>query len=221
MTICRVVSLGIVDYQTGLRLQRQEHDRVLAGDYDGSLILLEHLPVITVGRAGGMENLCHSRETYQQKGVEVICSDRGGNVTCHNPGQLVGYPILNLQKWRQDVHWYVEMLEETIILTLRQFGLRTGRKSRYTGVWLGNKKIAAIGVSVKQWITGHGFALNITNDLNLFNTIVPCGIGEFGITSVSHAGNSASVDQVRNVLREKFMEVFHTSLESYCPNKPV
>lgn len=213
MPKCRIVTAGIVNYQTGLCLQMEERNRVLNGQCDGSLILLEHYPVITIGRGGGTENLCLARETYLQRGVEVVSSERGGNVTCHNPGQLVGYPILNLQEWRRDVHWYVEMLEETIICTLQTFGLRAGRKSRYTGVWLGNRKIAAIGVTVKQWITGHGFALNVENDLELFNTIVPCGISEFGITSISQSGSPTSVGQVIDILQIKFAEVFQSSLE--------
>jgi len=169
-----------------LLLQKQARGMVESGKYGGVLLLLEHLPVITAGRGGGKENLVASLSDLQSAGVEFIESDRGGNVTCHNPGQLVGYPVLDLSQWRQDVHWYVNRLEEVLIRTAAAYDLVAGRKARYTGVWIGNQKIAAIGVSVRRWITGHGFALNVQNDLELFQAIVPCGIEEFGVTSLQN-----------------------------------
>ena len=164
---------GLVSYAEGLSLQKQARALVEEGKYDGVLLLLEHRPVITAGRSGGRENLVASPAELAEAGVEFVESDRGGNVTCHNPGQLVGYPILNLVRWRQDVHWYVDRLEEVLIRTLAEYGVQAGRKARYTGVWVGNCKITAIGVSVRHWITGHGFALNVGNDLALFRSKFP------------------------------------------------
>lgn len=210
---CLLKKAGIVDYTGGLALQAEARELVSQDKWDGCLILLEHPPVITIGRGGGIENLCLSKEYLEAKGIEVAMTDRGGNITCHNPGQLVGYPVLNLRKWKQDVHWYVDMVEEVIIKTLARLGLRAGRKPRYTGVWLGNEKISAIGVAVKQWITGHGFAFNVNNDLSLFQAIVPCGITEFGVTNLKKAGIDISLAEVTSIVTEEFCTIFECSLE--------
>ena len=199
---------GLVSYEDGLSLQKQARVLVESGQFAGILLLLEHRPVITAGRSGGRENLIASLSELQAAGVEFIESDRGGNVTCHNPGQLIGYPVLDLSHWRQDVHWYVNRLEEVLIQALATYGIIAGRKAKYTGVWVENQKIAAIGVSVRRWITGHGFALNVQNNLALFNAIVPCGIEEFGVTSMQRQGLSVEVQEVENVLSNKFREVF-------------
>ena len=205
---------GLVSYSAGLEMQSEARARVLAGDYSGALLLLEHHPVITTGRGGGRENLLMSAAQFAAMGVDLFESDRGGNVTCHNPGQLVGYPVLNLSCWREDVHWYVDRLEEVIIRALKHYGLVAGRKSRYTGVWVGNQKVAAIGVSVRRWITGHGFALNINNDLSLFRQIVPCGIHEFGVTSLAAQGVTVTWEEVAAVLGDVFAEVFDVTIQS-------
>jgi len=204
---------GIVSYTEGLSLQQQARSIVTEGQYDGVLLLLEHRPVITVGRGGGRENLVASIEELRAVGVEVVESDRGGNITCHNPGQLVGYPILNLSRWQEDVHWYVEQIEEILIQTLADVGVLAGRKARYTGVWVGNSKIAAVGVSVRHWITGHGFALNVQNDLSLFQMIVPCGIGEFGVTSLLEQGVTLGVQEVADSVQQKVSKLFAASVE--------
>ena len=210
---CSLQQAGQVGYQQGLDLQAVTRGLVRSGGADGILLLLEHHPVITIGRAGGKENLQINPGDLRSSGIEVVDTNRGGNVTCHNPGQLVGYPILDLCKWVQDVHWYVHALEEVVIRTLAYYGLRAGRKSRYTGVWLDDEKIAAIGVSVRQWITGHGFAFNINNDLNLFSAIVPCGIQEFGVTSLAKTGVEVSVDEVSSKITQEFERVFCCKFE--------
>mgnify|MGYP003620207712 FL=1 len=199
---------GLVSYAEGLSLQKQARTLVEEGKYDGVLLLLEHRPVITAGRSGGRENLLASPAELADAGVEFVESDRGGNVTCHNPGQLVGYPVLDLARWRQDVHWYVDRLEEVLIRTLAEYGVHAGRKARYTGVWVGNSKITAIGVSVRHWITGHGFALNVRNDLDLFRSIVPCGIEEFGVTSLQRLGVDVTLQEIAVCLSNQFCEVF-------------
>ena len=208
-----VIQPGLVSYQEGLELQQQARRRVADGELAGVLILLEHQPVITAGRGGGRENLRATLSGLQAEQIAFVETDRGGNITCHNPGQLVGYPVLNLSFWQEDVHWYVEQLEEVLIRTVAQYGIVAGRKSRYTGVWAGNRKLAAIGVSVRRWITGHGFALNVSNDLSLFQQIVPCGIEEFGVTSLQAAGVTASLNEVAQRLQTEFATVFAAALQ--------
>lgn len=208
MRRCLLLQPGLVNYDTGLVLQSEARTLVESGRYDGILILLEHPAVVTIGRGGGDENLVAHPAWFKAHGVAVAHTDRGGNVTGHNPGQLVGYPIFDLAKWRQDVHWFVAALEEAVIRTLARYGLTAGRKAKYTGVWLADDKIAAIGVSVRRWITGHGFALNIANDLALFDAIVPCGIKEFGVTSLARAGVAAALPEVAAVLAAEIAAVF-------------
>ena len=209
----QVIRPGLVSYQEGLELQQQARQRVAGGDVAGVLILLEHQPVITTGRGGGRENLRTSLSGLQAERIEVVETNRGGNITCHNPGQLVGYPVLNLSRWQEDVHWYVEQLEEVLIRTVARYGIVAGRKARYTGVWAGNRKMAAIGVSVRNWITSHGFALNVNNDLALFQQIVPCGIEDFGVTSLQTAGVTANVSAVADQLLAEFATVFAAELQ--------
>ena len=209
----QVIRPGLVSYQEGLELQQQARQRVAGGDVAGVLILLEHQPVITTGRGGGRENLRTSLSGLQAERIEVVETNRGGNITCHNPGQLVGYPVLNLSRWQEDVHWYVEQLEEVLIRTVARYGIVAGRKARYTGVWAGNRKMAAIGVSVRNWITSHGFALNVNNDLALFQQIVPCGIEDFGVTSLQTAGVTATVTEVAAQIVTEFATVFAAELQ--------
>ncbi len=208
MRRCLLLQPGLVSYDTGLILQNEARALVEAGRYDGILILLEHPPVITIGRGGGDENLVVHPAWLKARGITLARTDRGGNVTGHNPGQLVGYPIFDLAKWQPDVHWFVRTLEEAVIRTLARYGLVAGRKAKYTGVWLADEKIAAIGIAVRRWITGHGFALNIANDLDLFAAIVPCGIKEFGVTSLARAGVAVPVPQVAAALAAEIAAVF-------------
>jgi lipoyl(octanoyl) transferase len=212
MKYCAVFKGGVVDYGTGLLLQEEARAQVADRIWDGVLILLEHTPVITIGRGGGRENLLVSPEVLAREGVEVCDTSRGGNVTCHNPGQIIGYPVLDLARWRQDVHWYMRMVEETLIRTLARLGLQGSRNDHYTGVWLEDEKVAAIGVYVKKWVTSHGFALNVNNDLSLFKTIVPCGIKDFGVTSLAQANCGTSVEQVMEMIGEDFGQVFNCTM---------
>lgn len=205
---CLVADRGLTEYPEGLRLQEAARQQVQNGVYDGILLLLEHWPVITVGRAGGRENLRPGREKLPEQAAVVHLTDRGGNITCHNPGQIVGYPIFNLSRWRQDAHWYVGCLEEVLIRVLADYGLAAGRKACYTGVWVGNEKIAAIGVSIRRWITGHGFAMNVANDLSLFEVIVPCGIRDFGVTSMVRAGVNVTPAEVKETVIREFGQIF-------------
>lgn len=209
----QLIRPGQVSYAEGLRLQQAARLTVEGGSVAGALLLLEHDPVITVGRGGGRENLILPSQDLEKMGIAVAETDRGGNITCHGPGQLVGYPVLNLSCWQEDVHWYVEQLEEVLIRSLRRVGLAAGRKAKYTGVWIGNQKIAAIGVSVRHWITGHGFALNVDNDLSLFGRIIPCGIQEFGVTSLQALGLQVEKAFMARLLVESFSEIFTADIK--------
>lgn len=208
MRHCAVYKAGIVDYAQGLAIQEEARALVTSGAWDGILILLEHTPVITIGRSGDRGNLLMSPDALADEGVEVVDTVRGGNITCHNPGQLVGYPVLNLSRWQQNVHWYVHAIEETLIRTLARFGLKGKRRDHYTGVWLEEEKVAAIGMHIKEWVTSHGFALNVDNDLSLFGAIVPCGIKELGVTNLARQNCSTSVDGVSDMFLKDFEHVF-------------
>jgi lipoyl(octanoyl) transferase len=179
-----VLDLGLIGYGQAYTLQRQLHAARLRGDIPDTLLLLEHPPVITLGKGFRAEHLLFSPEFYVQRGIEVCPTDRGGDVTCHMPGQLVGYPIFDLRAHGRDLHRFLRQLEEGLIRLLSEYGIQAGRMSGYTGVWVGNEKIAAIGIKVARWVSMHGFALNVNNDLSLFRLIVPCGIADRGVTSI-------------------------------------
>ncbi|MGH2570816.1 MAG: lipoyl(octanoyl) transferase LipB, partial [bacterium] len=173
------------------------------------LLLLEHPPVVTLGRSATDGNVLASREALRARGIELHACGRGGDVTFHGPGQLVGYPILDLNPDRRDVRRYVRDLEEVLIRTLGDFGVGAGRIPGLTGVWIGDLKIAAIGVRIARWVTTHGFAWNVANDLDGFRVIVPCGISDRGVTSLSRVlGREVSLDEVKAPLVRRFGEVF-------------
>lgn len=178
------IYLEQVDYSKGLSSQREIHKMVSSGEYKGFLLLVEHKPVITIGRFGDENNVLLSEEEIKRRGVEIWRIERGGDVTFHGPGQLVGYPIINLRDFNLRIKSYVYLLEETLIVVLGKFGIIGERIKDHTGVWVGREKIAAIGVCVKNGITMHGFALNVNTDLNYFSFIVPCGISNMGVTSM-------------------------------------
>ncbi|GIW48228.1 MAG: octanoyltransferase [Deltaproteobacteria bacterium] len=175
-----------VDYLVSLNTQRKLHREVVLGDFNGRgfLLLVEHTPVITVGRFGNQGNILASKEEIEKKGVRVYRIERGGDVTYHGPGQLVGYPIINLRDFGLGVKTYVYLLEKTIMDALKDFGIEGYIVEEYPGVWVGDEKIAAIGIYVRNWVTMHGFALNVNTDLEHFSFIVPCGIPDKGVTSM-------------------------------------
>ena len=173
------------------------------------LLLVEHPPVYTIGRRGGDEHLLVGPTFLESKGAEVHHIDRGGDITFHGPGQLVGYPILDLTEHRRDVHWYLRQLEESLIRTLAEFGIEAGRQQGLTGVWIGDEKVAAIGIKVSRWVTMHGFALNVTTDLRYFDYIVPCGIPDKKVTSMERLlGRSLPLEEVAATFTRVFSEVF-------------
>jgi len=207
--VCEARWLGLINYSDGLRLQERAVERLRAGEGPEQLLLLEHPHVFTLGRGADSSNILADQEQLQSHSIEVHETGRGGDVTYHGPGQLVGYPIINLKPDRQDVHRYVRDLEEVLIKTIRDFGVTGERIKGLTGVWVGNEKIAAIGVRIARWITSHGFALNVTTDLNYFQMIVPCGITDKGVTSLSRLlGRQVEMKEVARSFAERFGEVF-------------
>jgi lipoate-protein ligase B len=181
-----VVDLGRRSYAGVLALQRELAKARIAGLVDEDVLLLvEHEPVITLGRSSKAAHLLAAPEYLRQRGVELFEVERGGDVTFHGPGQLVGYPIIDLARHRKDLHWYLRQVEQFLIDALATYGLRAGRKPSYTGVWVDDRKIASIGVHARDWVTWHGFALNVTTDLAYFDLIVPCGIQSVQMTSIA------------------------------------
>jgi lipoyl(octanoyl) transferase len=165
--------------------------------------------VYTIGKSGNRNHLLASEEELRSKDAEVYYIDRGGDVTYHGPGQLVGYPILDLNTYYLDIHRYLRDLEEVIIRTLGEFGIKANRDSNFTGVWVGSEKIAAIGVKVSRWVTMHGFALNVNTDLSYFDRIIPCGIFHKGVTSIEKLlGQQVPLDEVSQCIVKHFEEVF-------------
>src|SRR5216684_134344 len=185
---CQIVDLGFIGYEEAYALQKRVVAARKAGAIEDVLLLCEHPHVITLGRSGKRENLLASEHVLRQKGVEFHDTDRGGDVTYHGPGQIVGYPILNLGAIRRDVVWYVRMLEEAMIRATAEFGVTAERVTGKTGIWVraGNteEKLAAIGVHISRWVTSHGFAYNVSTDLRYFDLIVPCGIADREPTSL-------------------------------------
>jgi lipoyl(octanoyl) transferase len=179
--------LGVVKYGEALELQKQLVEDRKAGRISDQLLLLQHPPVITLGvrSRDDRPHVLAPQEALEREGVELFETGRGGDVTFHGPGQLVGYPILDLNPDRRDVHRYVRDLEEALIRTVASFGVSAGRQTGLTGVWVGDHKLAAIGVRIARWITSHGFALNVATNLEGFRLIVPCGLSDKGVTSLS------------------------------------
>jgi len=205
----QVVALGLTDYKTTWDLQRQLFDLRVAGKGSDVLILNEHNHVYTLGKSSNADHLLAGTSELRTRGAEVFQIDRGGDITYHGPGQLVGYPILDLNNYYNDVHRYLREIEEVLIRTLSDFGITACRDSDYTGVWVGSDKIAAIGVKVSHWTTMHGFALNINTDLSYFDRIIPCGIFHRGVTSMQQIlGKEISLTDVSQSITMHFGEVF-------------
>jgi lipoate-protein ligase B len=180
-----VVGLHRMPYGAVLQIQRDLAQRRIAGSLGrDTLLLVEHLPVITLGRSTQANSLTTPVDEIERRGVEVFEIDRGGDVTYHGPGQLVGYPIFDLNQHRPDLHWFLRQIEASLIRALDDLGIEGERNEGYTGVWTHGRKIASIGIHVKQWVTWHGFALNVTTDLSYFELMVPCGIPNVVMTSV-------------------------------------
>ena len=207
--LLQVEQLGLVDYASALALQKEKVEQRKAGTVPDTLLLLEHPHVYTLGRNASEINMLVSAEWLASRGAQVFRTDRGGDVTYHGPGQLVGYPILDLTQHRRDVSWYMRSLEEVFIRTAREFGIEAGRSEGAAGVWVGNDKLVAMGVHLSRWITSHGFAMNVNTDLRYFEWIVPCGLHGKGVTSLAKLlGHPVAMEMVTKRVVACFGEVF-------------
>ncbi len=200
---------GRADYAEMLRRQQETARAVEIGAAPGTVFLLEHAPTITLGRRANRANVLADAETLARAGVALVETDRGGDATYHGPGQLVVYPILNLTAWRPSVDWYLRGIEETVVRLLRHYGLTGERLPGYTGVWVRGAKVAAIGVSVRQWVSRHGLALNVAPNMEHWNLIIPCGIADKPITSLDRLLPSPPpMSEVMDCWEQAFLDVF-------------
>jgi len=209
MRPCDLRNLHLVTYENGMRLQQKLVDMRQREEIEDQLLLLEHPAVITLGRGGDAANLLAAPDVLESQRVRFYETTRGGDITYHGPGQLVGYPILHLGEGRRDIRRYVSNLEEVLIRTVAHYGITAERVDGRRGIWVGNDKIAAIGVRIARWVTSHGFALNVNTNLDHFRLITPCGLHGTGVTSIEReTGRSVPLDEVRGVLVANFAEVF-------------
>ena len=207
--VLHVEQLGRRPYGDVLDMQRAIAAERIAGARPDTLLLVEHDPVVTLGRSTKAGNLVANPELLAARGAELFEIERGGDVTFHGPGQLVGYPIIDLSQHRQDLHWYLRQLEQVIIDAIAPFGIVAGRVPAYTGVWTGDRKIASIGVHARSWVTWHGFALNVSTDLSWFDLMVPCGIHGVTMTSIAReTGAEASLADVSSHVVSAFGRLF-------------
>lgn len=189
---------GLIDYKEAWDRQKELVEYIQKYRNRNVFVVCQHPSVITIGRAGSAGNVIADEKFLASLGIKVIYNDRGGDATLHNPGQLVGYPIFNLSDYREDLHWFLREVEECIIELISFYGIKGERVKGLTGVWVdGNRKICAIGIHCSRWVTSHGFALNVSNDLNEFNFIIPCGIKDKDVTSISRElGTNIDASQV-------------------------
>jgi lipoate-protein ligase B len=207
MRRCELRELGRIEYGEAWAFQRMLVERRAAGDIPDQLLIVEHPHTITLGRNGRMEHLLADVETLRRAGVSFHATDRGGDITYHGPGQMVGYPIVDLREWKRDVVAYVRALEEAIIGALGELGVGAVRVPGLTGAWVEGKKVAAIGVHIRRWITSHGWALNVSTDLSYFRHIVPCGLAQ-PVTSLRELGCPVSWADAAAALARQFGRVF-------------
>jgi lipoyl(octanoyl) transferase len=215
---CLVIDLGLIPYRAAWELQRRVVAARKAGSVPDVLLLCEHPHVITLGRNGKLENLRAPDHVLRRMHVEFLPTDRGGDITYHGPGQLVGYPILKLDEIRRDLVWYVRQIEEAMICATAEFGLAARRVTGRTGVWVetpaGEEKLAAIGVRVSRWVTSHGFAYNVSTDLRFFDLIVPCGIADRRATSLEKLlGRAVCLAEVKPRIAARFGEVLGFAMQ--------
>lgn len=207
--IYTVEQLGVVDYAEALRIQQERVAQRKAGVIPDTLLLVQHPHVYTLGSNAKPEHLLVSRDRLAALGVHVFETDRGGDITYHGPGQLVGYPVIDLTKHRRDIAWYMRSLEEVFIQVAAEFGIQAGRVPGLAGVWVGDKKLVAMGVHISRWVTSHGFAFNVNTDLHYFDWIVPCGLRDKGVTSLSRLlAGPVDIDGVTGRVIQQFGKVF-------------
>jgi lipoyl(octanoyl) transferase len=206
--------LGTIDYAEAHRLQKELQSQRVRGDVGDIVLLLEHPPVLTMGRSAKEQHVLATPELLEARGIRVHEVGRGGDVTYHGPGQLVAYPIIDLKPDRKDVRKYVASLEETMMRTCADFGLAAGRVEGLNGAWIGERKVGAVGVRISRWVTMHGLALNVNSDLRQFEMIVPCGIQDKGVTSLSaELGRTVHVADVFEPLAQHFAGLYDADIE--------
>ncbi|MFZ2491919.1 MAG: lipoyl(octanoyl) transferase LipB [Thermoanaerobaculia bacterium] len=219
MRTCSLHQLHLVTYENGMKLQQRLVEMRQREEIDDQLLLLEHPPVITLGRGGDSTNLLASPDALKAQGVRFFETTRGGDITYHGPGQIVGYPIVHLGEGRRDVRKYVTALEEVLIRTVAEYGITAMRVEGRRGIWVGDDKIAAIGVRIARWVTSHGWALNVSTNLDHFRLITPCGLHGTGVTSIEkETGRSVPLAEVRRILAAKFAEVFEREMVPRAEN---
>ena len=208
------LELGTEEYGQVFELQKELNYACRNGTIPDIVIFLEHHPCFTVGRHGGFDHILVSNQFLEEQGIRVYETDRGGDITYHGPGQLVCYPILDLNGYGRDVHLYAHQMEETLIRTLKFFGISAGRNKEYPGVWVESAKIAAEGIGVQHWVTMHGVSLNVGPNLNHFSLIIPCGISTLGVTSMEKILDcQVDMAAVRQEMRRQLSKVFDLTLE--------
>lgn len=206
MNRIKIIDLGFLDYKNSWNYQKELQKKVLIGDCSDSIIFVEHDSVYTFGKNSDKSNLLVSKDSK----IKIYETERGGEITYHGPGQIVCYPILNLKNFKQSVTWYMRALEEVIIETLKLFNIKATRKDGLTGVWVKDEKIGAQGVRMTKWVTMHGFSLNVNTDLRFFNDIIPCGIKDFGVTSIEKIiGKEQDLSLVKEHILISFAKVFN------------
>lgn len=208
------IDLGLTDYNSTWQLQKQIHKYKQLNKCKDIIITNQHNHVYTLGKSGDRNHLLINASELNSRGISYYEIDRGGDLTYHGPGQLVCYPIFDLNNFYPDSHRYLRDLEEVIILTLKHYGIVSHKDEEFTGVWVGEEKICAIGIKVSRWITMHGLAFNISNDLGYFDNIIPCGIFHKGVTSMERLlGREIDIEEVKNLVLKNFETVFSASLE--------
>tara|TARA_B100000959_G_scaffold244716_1_gene268836 strand:+ start:3212 stop:3859 length:648 start_codon:yes stop_codon:yes gene_type:complete len=201
----RVMDLGHRPYEEVWNIQKDMQIKRINNEIDDLLILVEHDPVYTLGKNADADHLLQSRD----RSVNVVNIERGGDITFHGPGQLVGYPILDLTNYKKSVSWYMRALEQLTIEVLSEFGIMANRIEGLTGVWVGDEKIAAQGVRLSRWVTMHGFSLNVDPDLSFYDGIIPCGIFDRGVTSMQQLlGTAQKMEKVKSLVIDKFNQIF-------------
>ena len=200
-----ILDLGLSDYNDTWKLQKKLQSERILGEIEDHLLLVEHPPVFTLGKNASKQHIINNSED-----VSIIQTDRGGNITFHGPGQLVCYPILDLNHYKRSITWYMRELEQLIIDVLGEYGIKASRKKGLTGTWVKDKKIAALGVRISRWVTMHGFSLNINPDLNFYKNIIPCGSKEYGVTSMAKimGDEVPSMDEIKTKMTKRFTKNF-------------
>ena len=205
----QVRDLGLCAYDEVWNLQKEIQAQRIAGESEDTLLLVEHEPVYTLGKNADKKHLLQ----HYPDNVQIFQIERGGDITFHGPGQLVGYPILDLHNYKKSVSWYMRSLEQVIINTLQKYGIKGEQKEDLTGVWIKDKKIAAFGVRISRWVTMHGFALNVNTDMQYYEGIIPCGILEYGVTSMEKLLNhEVNMKDVKNTLISSFKNIFMNNI---------